>query len=144
MKKLLILLVILVSVFGVNAQTSKLKRPPLPDNLVKMKDADSADFLNNPTIKNRLKRLLGKKSYADFLESWETLNPVEKRGNFLFSSGCMIHACTHIESAMAIDLVNQTIHVGIFRDTEKTRFFNENGGKTPLSIKNWANRLNQK
>jgi hypothetical protein len=87
---------------------------------------------------------LGKKNYADFLESWETINPIVKKGNLLFSSGCLIHACGHAESAITIDWQSKTIHVGIFREQEKTRFFNERGRKTPLVIKNWATRLLQK
>jgi hypothetical protein len=143
MKKLIIILFVLVSAFGAFAQT-KSQYPDLPVNLAKWNGADSDKILKNPAIKTRLKNLLGKKSYAAFLESWETQNPIIKKGNFLFSSGCLIHACGHAESAMAIDFVNQTIHVSIFRETEKTKYFNEKGRKTPASIKNWANRLSQK
>jgi hypothetical protein len=112
---------------------------PLPANIAKWED--SSEILNNPVIKSRLKKLLGAKSYADFTESWETVNPIVKKGNLLFSSGCLIHACGHIESAIAIDLGTQTIHAAIFRETEKTRFFNEKKRKTPAVIRNWANRL---
>ena len=77
------------------------------------------------------------------MESFETLNPVRKEGNFLFSSGCLIHACTHLESAIAVDLVRQTVHAAIFRQNEKTRFFNEGGTATPAVIKDWAGNLRQ-
>lgn len=110
-------------------------------NFAKMNGKDSHDLLTNPTIKARLKKLLGEKSYADFTESWETVNPVIKKGNFLFSSGCLIHACGHLESAIAIDLLKKTIHVGIFRETEKTKYFNERRRKTPAIIRNWAQNL---
>ena len=97
--------------------------------------------MENAIIKVRLKKLLGKKNYASFLESLETLNPIEKNGGILFSSGCLIHACTQLESAVAIDLVNKTIHAGIFRRNEKTKYFNENGRKSPKALKSWADRL---
>ena len=77
------------------------------------------------------------------MESFETLNPVTKEGNYLFSSGCLIHACTHLESAMAIDVVNDAIHAAIFRQDEKTRYFNEDGRATPGVIRDWANNLRQ-
>lgn len=142
---ILFFLIILIISFSAMAQTAnKSKVAALPINISKMSGKDSLDLLNNPTIKSRLRNLLGKKNYADFLESWETVNPIVKKGNFLFSSGCLIHACGHIESAMAIDLTNKTIHVGIFREQKKTRFFNERRRKTPLVIKNWATRLLQK
>jgi len=77
------------------------------------------------------------------MESFETLSPVKKEGNFLFSTGCLIHACTHLESAIAVDLVNRTVHAAIFRQDEKTRYFNEGGKATPKVIRGWANHLSQ-
>lgn len=141
----LFFLIITAISFSLMAQTvSKSKVPALPIKISKMNGKDSHDLLNEPIIKSRLRNLLGTKNYANFLESWETSNPVVKKGNFLFSSGCLIHACGHVESAIAVDLFNKTIHVGIFREQEKTRFFNERGRKTPSVIKNWAARLLQK
>lgn len=137
MKKILIIIFVLIFTFSSFAQTPT----NLPANIAKWSNQDSLKLLSNAAIKSRLKKLLDKKNYADFRESWETVNPIVKKGNFLFSSGCLIHACGHVESAIAIDLVNQTVHVGIYRDEDKPKFFNERGRKTPNSIKNWANRL---
>jgi len=77
------------------------------------------------------------------MESFETLSPVTREGHYLVSSGCLIHACTHLESAIAVDLVNRTIHAAIFRQDEKTRYFNEDGRATPVVIRDWANNLRQ-
>lgn len=137
MKIFLIIVFVLICTFSSFAQTPT----KLPENIAIWTNQDSMKLLSNPTIQSRLKKLLGKKNYADFLESWETVNPIVKKGNFLFSSGCLIHACSHAESAIAIDLVNQTIHAGIFRDEAKTKYFNEKSRKTPKTIKTWANRL---
>ena len=135
----IILLITLALCFSVTAQTSKTKRPALPANIAKWKD--SYKLLNNPTIKTRLRTLLGKKNYADFVESWETLNPIVKKGNFLFSSGCLIHACGHIESAMAIDLVKKTIHAGIFQQGIKSKLYNEDNQPTPKVLMDWFKNL---
>ncbi len=141
MKRIFILfLLTFVLGFSVFAQ-NKTNNSSLPNNLSKWNGSDSNKVLNNPAIKSRLKKLLGRKNYADFIESWETVNPIVKRGNFLFSSGCLIHACGHIESAFAIDITNKTIHAAIFRETEKTRFYNEKNRKTPNVIQNWAKKL---
>ncbi len=143
MKKIAcVLLVISVLCFSAMAQTTKTRRPALPTNIDVMAGQDSDDFLKNPAIKPRMRKLLGEK-YGSFMESFETLNPITKRGNYLFSSGCLIHACTHLESAIAIDLINKTIHVAIFRQNEKTKYFNEDGKATPKVIRNWANNLRQ-
>jgi len=142
MKKAIFLFLI-TAIFAASgfAQTVKTKVPALPAGIADWKGEDSSKILDNAVIKARLKRLLGKKNYASFLESFETLNPTEKSGEILFSSGCLIHACGHLESAIAVDLVNNTIHAAIYNEEKKTRYFNEKGSKTPESIINWANRL---
>lgn len=135
-----LLLVILVSCFSATAQTAKTKRPTLPSDIAAMAGQDSDSLLKNPVIKARMKKLLGKK-YDSFMESFETLNPVTREGHYLFSSGCLIHACTHLESAIAVDLVSRTVHAAIFRQDEKTIYFNEGGKATPEVIRGWANNL---
>lgn len=137
-----LLLVTLVSCFCALAQTAKTRRPILPPGIAAAAGQDSDSLLRNPAIQTRIKRLLGNQ-YDSFMESFETLNPVTREGHFLFSSGCLIHACTHLESAIAIDLTNKTIHAAIFRQTERTRYFNEGGRATPKAIRDWANNLRQ-
>ncbi len=141
--KPIIFLFLITALFGVSAfaQNIKPKVPALPADIFNWNDENSDKILHNAVIKTRLKKLLGKKNYASFLESFETLAPIEKNGKILFSSGCLIHACQHLESAIAVDLVNKTIHAAIYREDKQTKYFNEKAGKTPKSITNWANRL---
>jgi len=141
--KPVIFLFLITTILGVDifAQNIKPKTPALPADIAEWKGEDSDKILKNAVIKTRLKKLLGEKNYASFWESFETLTPIEKNGDILFSSGCLIHACTHLESAVAIDPVNKTVHAGIFRRNEKTKYFNEKGRKTPEALKIWANRL---
>lgn len=135
-------LIILISSLPLAAQTKdKHGNNKLPAAISKMTGADSLELLNNPAIKRRLKRLLGKKNYESFLESFETVTPVKKNGTVLFASGCLIRACRQLESAIAINLASQTVHASFYRRGEKTKFFNENGRATPRVVKNWANRL---
>lgn len=137
-----LLLITLVLCFSATAQTSKTTRRALPSGIAAAAGQDSDSLLKNPAIKARMKKLLGNK-YNSFMESFETLNPVTKEGNYLFSSGCLIHACTHLESAIAVNLIGNTIHAAIFRQDEKTRYFNEGGKATPKVIRDWANHLRQ-
>jgi hypothetical protein len=137
-----LLLVTLVSCFCASAQTAKTGRPALPSDIYAMAGQDSDSLLKNPVIKARMKKLLGNK-YGSFMESFETLNPVKREGRFLFSAGCLIHACTHLESAIAVNLADNTIHAAVFRQDEKTRYFNEGGKATPGVIRDWANNLRQ-
>jgi hypothetical protein len=135
-----LLLLTIVLCFSATAQTAKTRRPTLPSGIAAAAGQDSDSLLKNPVIKARMQRLLGNQ-YNSFMESFETLNPVTREGTFLFSSGCLIHACTHLESAIAIDLTNKTIHAAIFLQTERTRYFNEGGRATPKAIRDWANNL---
>lgn len=136
-------LLLIAAIFGSSAfaQNVMPKVAELPAGIADWSGEDSDKILNDPVIKTRLKKLLGKENYAAFIESFETITPVEKDGDFLFSSGCLIHACTHLESAIAIDLVKNTIHAAIYNEEKKTRYFNERGSKTPEFIVAWANRL---
>ncbi len=135
---LLVLAILGTSLFAQNAKSSAVS---LPAGIATWSGEDSDKLLNDPVIKLRLESLLGKTNYASFMENFETLTPIAKDGNILFSSGCMIHACTHLESAIAIDLNVNTIHAAIFDEAKTTRYFNERGSKTPRAIKDWAARL---
>ena len=143
MKRTTSLLLVALAFFGsATAQTSRTARPAWPSEIAAAEGHDSDSLLKNAAIQARMKKLL-RSRYDAFMESFETLNPVRKEGNFLFSSGCLIHACMHLESAIAVDLVNQTVHAAIFRQNEKTQYFNEGGAATPAVIKDWAGKLRQ-
>ena len=138
-----LVLVTLISCVCALAQTAKTSRPALPNGIATAAAGqDSDSLLKNPVIKTRMQRLLGNK-YESFLESFETLTPVTREGRYLFSSGCLIHACTQLESAIAVNLSGNTIHAAIFRRDEKTRYFNEGGKATPKVIRDWAYNLRQ-
>ena len=123
------------------AQKAKPKAGPLPAAIRAWAGQDSDKLLKDPVITTRLKTLMGKTNYASFIESFETLAPITKDGDVLFASGCLIHACTHLESAIAINLKANTIHAAIYNDEKKTRYFNERASKTPQAINDWESSL---
>jgi hypothetical protein len=141
--KPIIYLLLIIAIFATTAaaQKAKPKVAPLPAGISEWTGQDSDKLLNDPVIKARLKTLLGKTNYASFMESFETFTPITKDGDVLFSSGCLIHACTHLESAIAVNLKANTIHAAIYNDEKKTRYFNERASKTPAAITDWASRL---
>lgn len=143
--KRIIYLLLIVGVFGLTAfgQGPKGKAAALPARIAELNGEDADKLVNDPLINARLRTLLGKKGYASFMESFETVTPVTKDGDILFASGCMIHACTHLESAIAVDLKNNTVHAAIFNDEKPRRFFNERGRRTPKPISDWANHLTE-
>lgn len=143
--KQIIYIIIFTSILGISAiaQTAKSKANTLPAGIAVWSGEYSDKLLNNAVIKTRLKRLMGSTNYASFMESFETLTPISKYDDILFASGCLIHACTHLESAIAIDLKNNTIHAAIFNDENPTSYFNERGSKTPKPIVDWAKNLDE-
>ncbi len=141
MKKLLVILLIIFTLqVAAPAQKAKPKIRTLPANTAQMTGEYPDTLLDNKVIKRRFKTLLGK-NYSAFMDSFETTRPFEKKGNYLFSSGCLIHACLHLESAVVVDLINKTIHAAIFRQDEKVKYFNEDNRQTPAAIKDWAKNL---
>ncbi len=143
--KHVIYFVLLASIFSLSvyAQPAKSKGSALPAGIAGWSGEYSDKLLKNAVIKARLKKLMGSTSYAAFMESFETLTPITKKGDVLFASGCLTHACGHLESAIAIDIKNNTVHAAIFDEEKPTRFFNERGRSAPASIVGWAKNLDQ-
>jgi hypothetical protein len=136
---LIVLITLTLCVFA-NAQPKIKPKSSATVNLSKSESQYPFELFKNKTVKSRMKKLLGK-NYSDFFDSFETQEPFKKKGNFLFSSGCLIHACGHLESAIAIDLSTNSIHVGIFRENEAAKTFNENKRKTPKILTAWLKNL---
>jgi hypothetical protein len=136
-------LILLIALFATSAAAQKAnpKSAALPASIAKWSGQDADKLLTDPAIKARLKALLGKAAYASFMDSFETQTPITKDGDTLFASGCLIHACTHLESALAIDIKANTVHAAIYNEEKPTRYFNEGRSKTPPAIADWAARL---
>ncbi len=141
MKRAFVLVALFIAVTAasgvVRAQTNK---PALPANLDKYVGKYPDGFLNLPAVKTRLRKLLGTR-YASFVTSFAVQMPFQKVGGFLFTTGCQAHSCTLSESAIAVDIAAKTIHVGIYRQATKGKFFNEAGADTPRPIADWADEL---
>jgi len=144
--KHIIFIIAFICILGLSAfaQTAKSKVTALPTGIAGWSGEYSDKLLNDPIIKARLKKLLRSAGYASFMGSFETLTPISKDGDVLFASGCLIHACGHLESAIAIDVKANTIHAAIFNEEKETLYFNERGSKTPRSILDWAKDLEGK
>lgn len=139
--KAVVFLLLIAGMLGINAFGQNAKTQALPAGIADWNGEDSSKLLNDPAIKLRLKKLLGNKSYASFMASFETITPISKNGKVLFASGCLIHACIHLESAVAIDLSNNTVHAAIYEEEKATRFFNERRRTSPKLIIQWAKKL---
>lgn len=123
------------------AGADEAENPELPAGIADWAGEGSDKLVSQPSINKRLQKLLGAENYEAFMGSFETLNAIERKGDVILGSGCMIRACTRLESALAVDLENKTIHAAIFNQIEETRYFNEKGAATPAALSEWARRL---
>lgn len=121
------------------AQTAT-RRPTLPRNLVTYVGEYPVKLMKVPSVKSRLRSLLGK-SYSDFTTSIDVQHQITRDGDFLFASGCMAHSCTINEAAFVIDLKNKRIHAVIYEEDAAPRFFNEDKAATPQVLLDWINEF---
>lgn len=89
-------------------------------------------------MKARLKTLLGG-NYQDFMDRMAVQTPIEKVDGTIFLHGCMAHACTFEEAAMAITLPDQKLHCATLSKPldgkPVVKVFNENNTPEPASLK---------
>jgi len=136
----LVVLVIAVTAAASSVANAQINKPALPANLDKYVGKYPDGFLNLPAVKTRLRKLLGSR-YSAFVTSFAVQMPFQKVGGFLFTTGCQAHSCSLSESAIAVDIASKTIHVGIYRQSTKGKFYNEGGTATPRPIADWADEL---
>lgn len=136
----LVVLVIAVTAAASSVANAQINKPALPANLDKYVGKYPDGFLNLPAVKTRLRKLLGTR-YSAFVTSFAVQMPFQKVGGFLFTTGCQAHSCSLSESAIAVDIASKTIHVGIYRQSTKGKFYNEGGTATPRPIADWADEL---
>ncbi|MCB1023953.1 MAG: hypothetical protein KDB79_06180 [Acidobacteria bacterium] len=113
----------------------------IPSDIANWSGQSGERILSDAAIASRLRALLGDENYKLFLEYFESPKLIEISGDYLFTSGCMIRACSHLEAAVAIDLATYRIHAAIYDVVKPTKYFNENGSSTPVAIAEWAKRL---
>lgn len=116
------------------------KKPALPTNMAKYIDEYPVKLMKVPSVKARLKTLLGKK-YSTFDLYIAVQAPTKQVGDFLIASGCLPHACTISQSAFAIDLKNKRIHAVIYEKDKLPKYYNEDKAATPQVLIDWVNEL---
>lgn len=130
--------ILAISTAAAAAQAAR--RPALPRNLPAYVGEYPDKLMKVPSVKSRLKTLLGKR-YSDFDGSISVQHTITTEGDFLFASGCMAHACTINEAAFVIDLKNKRIHAVIYERDAPAKFFNEDKAATPQILLDWVKEL---
>lgn len=106
---------------------------PAPDVafLAKFNDKYPYDvnLLDNPTIKRRLKSLIGSR-YNFLKDTWAVETPIKVENNTFIASGCQAHNCASTNFIIIVDLVNNVMYVGI-REEDSVKKYSEDGGSSP-------------
>jgi hypothetical protein len=106
------------------------------------KYAHDISLFDQPPLKDRFKRLLGKDAKA-FLERHKVTPPIDIEHAVLFTEGCRPHDCTLEESALVVDMTKDEIYAGI-AIKKQVRMFSEKGDTAwPAKLLEWKNKFSE-
>jgi hypothetical protein len=79
-------------------------------------------LMENPELKSRLKKLLGK-DYAAMDENFDVQAPLEVMNDVLMTTGCEAHNCGANQYLLFVDLKSDNINVFHITDDETKHYF---------------------
>jgi hypothetical protein len=138
---------LLLSLFFVTSAGSITAQPKLPavttnnstdlSFLKKLEGKYSADLLEHPKLKARLKKMMEFNHY-DFVnkEVWQTLMPNKIEGNYFIAEAMQLHSGGDPAACIIVDLNTNLIYVGVRDQIEYV--YTEKGTEIPEIVKKWA------
>jgi hypothetical protein len=125
---------LLLSLFFVTSAGSITAQPKLPavttnnstdlSFLKKLEGKYSADLLEHPKLKARLKKV------------WQTLMPNKIEGNYFIAEAMQLHSGGDPAACIIVDLNTNLIYVGVRDQIEYV--YTEKGTEIPEIVKKWA------
>lgn len=106
------------------------------------KYAADIGLLQQSPLKNRLKKLLGKEE-SDFIQRYKVTPPIEVESGILFNEGCKPHNCTVEEAALAVDMKQDLLYVGIARNKVVTLFGERGDTAYPQKLRDWKKKFEE-
>lgn len=107
------------------------------------KYAADTRLLQQKPLKDRLKKLLGKEE-NDFLQRYKVTPPIEVEAGILFNEGCKPHNCTVEEAALAVNMNDDILYVGIARN-RTVKLFGEKGDTAwPQKLVDWKKKFDER
>jgi len=97
---------------------------------------NEVNLLNNPTIKERLKNLIGNR-FSFLEETWAVESPIKVVNNTFIASGCQAHNCSATNFIIVVNLESNIMYVGI-REEEVIKTYSEDGTISTY-IEEWKN-----
>lgn len=104
------------------------------------KYAADVKLLDQKPLKERLQKLLGKE-VKDFTERYKVTPPIVVDGGVLFNEGCRPHDCTIEEAALAIDMKQDLIYIGIARKKVITLYGERGDTAWPQALREWKKKF---
>ena len=95
------------------------------------------NLFENEAFNQRLKNLLGNKSYNFLKETWSIESPIEFSDNIFVASGCQEHNCGFTNFIIVVDFSKNIMYAGI-REEDYVETYSEDGGNSP-KVKAWEN-----
>ncbi|GEP96732.1 hypothetical protein [Chitinophaga cymbidii] len=106
------------------------------------KYAADVKLLQQKPLKDRMKQLLGKEE-NDFIQRYKVTPPIEVESGVLFNEGCKPHNCTVEEAALAVDMKQDLLYVGIARNKVVTLFGERGDTAYPQKLRDWKKKFEE-
>lgn len=121
---------------------SKVKQSENIDNLNFLKTLNGkypndVKLLDNSSLTQRLKILLGNERYKFLKENWATEIPMSFLNNIFVAEGCQAHNCSSTNFIIVYNFSNNVMYAGI-REEENIKTYSEDGS-TSIKISEWEN-----
>jgi hypothetical protein len=98
-------------------------------------------LLDNSTLKQRLKTLLGKR-YSFLKAKWAVETPIEIRDNIFVAAACETHNCDATNFIIVVDIRRNIVYAGI-REERKVMTYSEDGSKGPAQLLGCSKMINR-
>ncbi|WP_297869559.1 hypothetical protein [uncultured Flavobacterium sp.] len=121
-------------------EESQAKQSERTDNLNFLKTLNGiypndVKLLENSSLTQRLKILIGNERYNFLIENWATEIPMVFSNNIFVTEGCQAHNCSSTNFIIVYDFSKDIMYAGI-REEENIQTFSEDGSNS-IKINEW-------
>ncbi len=121
-------------------EESQAKQSERTDNLNFLKTLNGkypndVKLLENSSLTQRLKILIGNERYNFLIENWATEIPMFFSNNIFIAEGCQAHNCSSTNFIIVYDFSKDIMYAGI-REEENIQTFSEDGSNS-IKINEW-------
>ncbi|AJW62986.1 hypothetical protein VO54_01509 [Elizabethkingia miricola] len=103
----------------------------------------SEGFLDDPSVKARIIRLIGAADYKYMKKNWNVETPISIVGPVLEAEGCKKHDCDNVNFIIIVDMDKGLFDIGVKKEGMKALTFSDDNGNptsAPGDLEDWAKK----